>query len=240
MANKSKLSKTGLANNIEEICPTPKLLTKIGSGLLLLTICVILLFSYFIKYPDVIIVESNIISDTAPIQILTNTSGLFYYAKDINETYVDKGSPLGYVESLPNIDTIIAPVAGIVNFHKTISYPQYVTFGEELFYIIPKISEYRSYAYVSEVAVSKIRIDQKVIIKLNDYPFEEYGTIEGVIESISKQDVDENFLVQIKLPNGFQTNKKKEPSFVYNMYGTAEIIIKDIRLIERFLNNQYN
>lgn len=81
----------------------------------------------------------------------------------------------------------------------------------------------------------KIKIGQKVNIKLESYPDTEFGMLNGIIKSISiLQNEDGLYLMDVELPKRLITSYNKEIDFKQEMRGTAEIITEDLRLIERF------
>ena len=52
----------------------------------------------------------------------------------------------------------------------------------------------------------KIKINQKVLIKLDNYKYQEYGIVQGKIKSIALvQDKDSKYYIEVALPNGLQT-----------------------------------
>jgi len=83
----------------------------------------------------------------------------------------------------------------------------------------------------------KIKIGQRVHIRLENYPYIEYGILVGTISNISLVPDDENFyFIDVTLPNELTTTYNKQLEFKHEMFGQAEIITKDLRLIERVLN----
>ncbi|UOB17724.1 HlyD family secretion protein [Abyssalbus ytuae] len=81
----------------------------------------------------------------------------------------------------------------------------------------------------------KIKIGQKVNIRLVNYPYAEFGMLEGKIKNISLvPDNEGNYLIDVKLPNKLITTYNQEIEFKQEMRGTVEIITEDLRLIERF------
>ena len=82
--------------------------------------------------------------------------------------------------------------------------------------------------------VNSVAIGQKVNIKLFNYPNMEYGHLEGSIENIaSNPDLNGTYPVSVSLPQKPITTYKKEIAIQHNMQGSAEIIIEDLRLLER-------
>lgn len=81
----------------------------------------------------------------------------------------------------------------------------------------------------------KVKAGQRVNIRLNNYPDQEFGYVGGVVGSVSPvPTADGMYVVEISLPDGLRTNYKKILPVTREMKGTADIIIADMRLIERF------
>ncbi|MDD2412684.1 MAG: HlyD family efflux transporter periplasmic adaptor subunit [Bacteroidales bacterium] len=128
------------------------------------------------------------------------------------------------------------PISGKVAFIKFWSKNQNVQMGNEVFSVVP-IAESK---IVGKIKLpikgsGKVKEGQQVNIKLDNYPYLEYGIIIGKINSVSLMPSDDNYSVEVEFPNGLTTNYKKKLAFGQNMQGSAEIITEDIRLIERFI-----
>ena len=91
----------------------------------------------------------------------------------------------------------------------------------------------------------KVQIGQEVVVKLDDFPYLEYGSVRGTVESISiskkqeqtTQGTVEAYLVLVKFDNGLKTNYGEYIKTDKATSGTGEIITKERRLIERFFDN---
>ncbi|WP_264566436.1 HlyD family secretion protein [Flavobacterium sp. N3904] len=80
----------------------------------------------------------------------------------------------------------------------------------------------------------KIKQGQKVLIKLDNFPFQEYGMLEGKIQTMSTvTDKEGNYFVEVTMPNALTTSYNKKLKFDKELTGQAEIISDDMRLIER-------
>ena len=80
----------------------------------------------------------------------------------------------------------------------------------------------------------KIKQNQKVLIKLENFPYQEYGMLEGKIQTMSTvTDKDGNYFIEITLPNGLITTFNKRIKFDKELMGQADIITDEMRLIER-------
>lgn len=80
----------------------------------------------------------------------------------------------------------------------------------------------------------KIKMGQKVIITLLNYPEEEFGSLIGYITSISSiPDDDGLYFIHVALPERLITTYHTEIEFKQEMTGSAEIITDDQRLLEK-------
>lgn len=128
-------------------------------------------------------------------------------------------------------------IEGKVSFLQIWSENQFIQSGETLFSIVPTTTK----SFIGKVKASaqnsgKIKIAQKVNIRLANYPDREFGIIEGKVKNISlTPDKEGNILIDVELPNALQTSYKKDIDFQQEMTGTADIVTEDLRLIERLL-----
>ena len=128
-------------------------------------------------------------------------------------------------------------IDGKVSFLQLWSKNQTVNAGDNVFAIIPTNES----GYIGKVKApaqnsGKIKVGQKVNIRLANYPDREFGIIIGNIKAISlTPDKDGNLLINVLLPNSLETSYKKQITFQQEMSGTADIVTEDLRLIERLL-----
>ncbi len=128
----------------------------------------------------------------------------------------------------------IAPVAGIVHYTALLQENQQVKTGTELMIILPEQEAYFGEMWVGQYNFGKIREGQEVIVKLDGYPFQEFGTVKGRIARIGEVPRDSSTLIQVSFPEGLLTNSGKELPFRYGMKANGDIVTEDLRLIERF------
>lgn len=133
--------------------------------------------------------------------------------------------------------TLQSSIAGEVSFLQIWTENQTITSGDNVFSIIPTTEK----GYVGKVKApalnsGKIKVGQKVNIRLSNFPDREFGVLKGEIRNISLvPDKDGNLLIDVILPKGLQTSYKKQIPFQQEMKGSAEIVTEDLRLIERIL-----
>jgi HlyD family secretion protein len=129
-----------------------------------------------------------------------------------------------------------APIDGYVSFFKFWSSNQFVNAGDEVMAVVPTSQDIVGKVYLTGFGAGKIKSGQKVKIKFDNYPFNEFGIVEGKVESISLVARDNTYSINVSLPNGLITNYNKTLEFKQGMQGVADIITEDLRLIERIFN----
>lgn len=132
------------------------------------------------------------------------------------------------------------PINGRITFTNFWSVNQFVSMGNVVFTIVPDDDQkIIGKAIIPLAGAGKVEVGQRVNIKLDNYPYMEYGLLEGNITNISMVPVTTSeggyYTAEIKLINNLVTNYKKELPFNQEMQGNAEIITKDRRLIERLV-----
>lgn len=130
----------------------------------------------------------------------------------------------------------ISHIDGKVSFLNAWSENQNVEAGNLLFTIIP--STHSTFIAKLKAPIQnsgKIKKGQKVNIRLENFPDQEFGILAGVVENISLLPNKEGFFaVDVELPKKLLTNYNREIVFTQEMTGVGEIITEDLRLIERF------
>jgi multidrug efflux pump subunit AcrA (membrane-fusion protein) len=132
---------------------------------------------------------------------------------------------------------LASSIEGEVTFLQVWTKNQTIAVGDNVFSIIPTTQE----GYIGKVRApalnsGKIKLGQKVNIRLANFPDREFGVLKGEVKNISLvPDKDGNLLLDVALTNGLKTSYKKQIPFQQEMKGSAEIITEDLRLIERVL-----
>lgn len=132
---------------------------------------------------------------------------------------------------------IRTPIEGRVSFTNFWSKNQQVKKDEIVFTIIPEEQS----LIIGRISLpvkgaGKVAAGQKVNIRFENFPYMEYGFIRGSVKSISLVPNNENYIVEVDLPQDMLTNYNIQLKFSQEMKGSAEIITEDLRLIQRFIN----
>ncbi|WP_315578926.1 HlyD family efflux transporter periplasmic adaptor subunit [Hoylesella oralis] len=137
------------------------------------------------------------------------------------------------------------PIAGELEYLGFWRNNSFVQAGQELFTIIPNRNNILGEVMIPSFGAGKVKVGQTANVKINNYPYDEYGLLKGVVKSVSRitnklktpnGEVDA-YLVRISFPNGTVTNFGKTLPLDFESKGTIEIITKRKRLIERLFDN---
>ena len=132
---------------------------------------------------------------------------------------------------------IRSPIAGNVSFTNFYNKNQQVRKDEIVFAVIPeRQSQIIGRISLPPKGAGKVAIGQRVNIRFDNFPYMEYGLLNGKVKNISLMSNNENYVVEVTLPQDMKTNYNIPLKFSQEMKGSAEIITKDLRLIERFFN----
>lgn len=130
-----------------------------------------------------------------------------------------------------------SPIAATVNMMGNWKQNHHVNAGDLLIILThsgsPKVV---GKAKLPAVGAGKVKIGQPVKVRLSNYPDDEYGYVTGKVSAISAiPDKDSNYYLEIDFPLGLHTNYDKNLPQTRQLVGAAEIIVKDKRLIENFI-----
>ena len=121
----------------------------------------------------------------------------------------------------------------------------FIQSGQELFSIIPDENDVVGEVMIPSTGAGKVETGQIANVKINKFPYDEYGLLKGRVETLSRisnrietrEGAGEAYQVIISFPKGFVTNFGIPLALDFESKGTVEIIIKPKRLIERLFDN---
>lgn len=130
------------------------------------------------------------------------------------------------------------PIAGKITFFKVWTPNQYVKTDDPIFVVVPPRNTQFARAALPVYKAGKVRVGQSALIKLDEYPFEEYGLLHGTVDKVSEVSLDKNYLITIRLASlhtstGFQLPARAELS------GTAQLVTEDRNIIQRIFSQVY-
>jgi len=132
---------------------------------------------------------------------------------------------------------VASPVEGKLTYTTIWSVNQEVKAGELIATIIPiKESAIIAKAVIPPSGFGKVEVGQRVNLKLNGFPYMEFGMLKGYIKAISLVPDAKGYVAEIELSGGMTSSYRENLKFIQQMDGTAEIITKEMRLITRLIN----
>jgi len=175
-----------------------------------------------------ILLEEKETTEKAQTELLSATNNLASMIRLWKEKYIQTASLDGELEYL--------------GFWRENSF---VSSGQELFSIIPQENDIVGEVMIPSIGAGKVEVGQTANVKINKFPYDEYGLLKGRVESISRvsnrietrEGVGEVYQVIISFPDGFLSNYGIRLDLDFDSKGTVEIITKPKRLIERLFDN---
>lgn len=129
---------------------------------------------------------------------------------------------------------LVAPEEGNVLFASTLTENQLITLAQPMMYIQPANTDYYVEAISGQRGLGKVKEGQKILLRIDGYPSEEFGYLEARLDYIANiPDRKDSFLIKASLTQGLMTNYHKNIHFRNNLSGSAEIITDNRKLISR-------
>lgn len=129
-----------------------------------------------------------------------------------------------------------APSDGRVSYSRYWVEGEYAAAGETLFMLLAgEGGGFEGRIELPMAKSGKVEPGQRVHIKLDNYPYMEYGILEGTVRGISATSNKDMYRVDVELSNGLETSYKRQLAFLQGMSGTADIITEEQSLLQRLL-----
>ena len=136
--------------------------------------------------------------------------------------------------------TITVPVDGTILALNTRTIGGVVNVAERIAQIVPDNDLLYVDVTLDNQDVGFVRVGQRVVIKVATYPFQRYGYLEGTVENISPDAIQDEkkglvYKAKVKL-SGVSSSKKNRLKLLPGMSVSAEITTGKRRIIEFFLD----
>jgi len=126
---------------------------------------------------------------------------------------------------------LISPIKGKVSFIQNLEENRF-TEGNSLV-ILPDDDNFYGIIKIPVAGAGKAKINQKVIVKLNDYPYKEFGVLTGYIADLYPISNEKSYLGKVIFKNTELSSYKKKLELKENMQGIAEVVTNDRNILER-------
>lgn len=161
---------------------------------------------------------------------------------EIEKEITDNNSYLSKSNEGLKFSSIYSPISGTINGLSKNTIGQVVQSGETILTIVPDGEKLVAEFYLMNKDRGDVLIGQEVIIKVDAYPFQEFGTLRGEIENISSNSVfieNIGYVYKIKCnitSDVFEKKLESTNSITSGMEATGEIIVGQRRVIEYFFD----
>jgi hypothetical protein len=140
-----------------------------------------------------------------------------------------------------------SPIKGKLEYLNFWRENDFISAGTGVFSVLPSDNPIHGQVYLPSQGAGKVAVGQDVIIKLENYPYIEFGSISGKVKTISQlsnqtveiagQNKINTYLITVDLPLELTTNYGAKLDFRYEIKGIADILIKRRKLLERLFDN---
>ena len=140
------------------------------------------------------------------------------------------------IDDWKNKYVFTASLSGKIAFNRMLEENMLLSVGQTICFINPNNTQVYASVLIPQANFGKIKIGEKVILKLPSYPYQEFGTVAGTLDFIAAIPTDSGYNARVLLPNGLSTNYKKQLQFHEGLTARAEIITEDLKLSDRIFN----
>ena len=130
---------------------------------------------------------------------------------------------------------LTAPIPGKLYWLHSLQSQQQIRAGDTLFTIVAETHQFEGIATIAATNRGKLKVGQLVQIRLADFPAEEYGMVQGKVKSIALLPDNNLCRVNVMVTKPLQTTYGRVLPFRPNLPGSAEIITKELSLLQRAL-----
>ena len=133
---------------------------------------------------------------------------------------------------------IESPMDGKISFFNVWAVNQNIKAGDELFSVIStQQQQFIGKCILPTINTGKLAVGQNVNIKLDNYPYNENGMLQGIVTNISEVSNKDMYAIDVNLKNGLVTSYHKTLLYKEEMKGKAEIITKNSSVMNRVYFN---
>ena len=107
------------------ISQKPPMIIKYGITVFFLFLLLLIIFTWFIKYPDIIVADGKLVNIQSPKTVITHSDGKLIKLFVKENEFVQQNQIIGYIESLvnanfiQNVDSQLNSIIELLNYNKT-------------------------------------------------------------------------------------------------------------------------
>jgi multidrug efflux pump subunit AcrA (membrane-fusion protein) len=131
---------------------------------------------------------------------------------------------------------LVAPIEGKIAFAGFLQPNQQLENNHVVCFIDPGNSNYYAEINIPQTNFGKVKLGQKVLLKLPAYPYHEFGSLEGKLDFVSAISTDSGYLAKVIFPDGLKTNRSITIQYKDGLLAQGEIVTDDLKLSSRLIN----
>ncbi|RMF25968.1 MAG: HlyD family efflux transporter periplasmic adaptor subunit [Bacteroidetes bacterium] len=133
---------------------------------------------------------------------------------------------------------LLAPITGRVAFTRVLSEQQFLKAEEPVLTIVPEGGEgdILGRALLPMRGAGKVRAGQRVSIRLEGYPYQQFGTLDGRVAKVALVPEESSYLLEVDLPDTLRTTYGQTIPFRQEMQGTALVITEERSFLARIFD----
>ena len=173
-----------------------------------------------IKQSELAVTEAELKIDNAKSKYIT---GINQQLSEIKTKLAETEADIEKYELASDGQMITAPASGYINSIDVNTPGQYAAAGTQLITIVPDDAVLEMDCYVKNMDIADIEIGMDVQIKLEAYPYNRYGTVNGKVSYISpssftNEEMGSVYLVKVQL-----TDVPEDINVISGLTGSVEI-----------------
>ena len=226
-----------LSDEIQEIIGyVPHWIVRWGITAIFFVFLILLLCSYLIRFPDTVSAAVTISATVQPFR-------LSWYKSDVN---VDYRCPVRNNQLVKTGDTVLLEeniaTRSLTAHRSTVEGRVHILKGSKkeinlsTILVMPlNVTDCEVQLRLPIRGSGKIKSGQQVLIRLDEYPTDEFGYLEGRITSFIPVSFDQHYRVNVQLSRGLLTTLNKKLPMQPEFRGTAEVMLDEKKLFHRLI-----
>jgi HlyD family secretion protein len=155
-----------------------------------------------------------------------------------NELQQNLKSLISEINKWKQLYLIESPINGKISFFNVWVINQNISTGDELFAVVPiQKQKFIGKCVLPILNTGKLSLGQNVNIKLDNYPYDENGMLQGIVTNISEVPNKDTYAIDVELKNGLTTTYNKTLQYKEQMKGKADVITKNVSIMNRVFFN---
>jgi hypothetical protein len=211
----------------------PHWVIRWGVSVIFISLGIILMTSLMVQYPDTLVAKTLINAREQPQKItwFTTDPDITYESnvKDAQNVRVGDTLVTEFDHKLKKKTPVISKVTGRTYLLKGVENKPKAW----MLLVVPKVVNFEVQLRLPVYGAGKVKQGQRVLVRLDAYPHDEFGFLEGEISEFVPVSIDNYYRANVKLTNGLITNVGKTLPIQPLLQGSAEIMLDDKRLSHR-------